>query len=886
MLLPFSDVQPTDLPRVGGKGFRLGLLLQAGAAVPDGFCLTTRAREYFLEAPGLLDWIRERTTAIPAGREAERLAEVRARMHDEPLPADLAHLIRKTVASRLDGARLAVRSSGVQEDLAHASFAGQYETHLNVTGAEAVEQAVRKCWSSTWKPGVWTYCRDHQVDPRALQMGVVVQRMVPADAAGVLFTVNPLTGRDREMVIEAAWGLGEALVSGQVSPDRYAYDWYRECETERRVARKELEIVPIDAPPFTVTRPVPADRIERPVLTSEEVRELAAQALAVQARFGCPQDIEWARAEGRCWCLQARPITRIAYSSVPGEWTTADFKDGGVSSSVCTPFMWSLYDFIWERVMPAYLTDIHVLDASAPPKLWGDMFFARPYWNVGEVKAALMRLPGFKERAFDRDLGIELTYEGEGRVTPTTLGGILRGLRVLSALDRSFRERLEQDRRFAAAQREKLHELRRDAPDGLDTKTLFARFRKLIEEHYNESESSYFLTIFDNSNAKLSFKELFDSVNENGRFDGDLLALFGGLEDLSHLRPMVALWELARAIRRDAASLRHFREESVADLVAAWRAGAAGPFDAELRGYLAEHGYHSAKELDITVPCWREDPTFVFEGLRSLLREDAEPPDPRDASRRQRVEAERARDRIASALGSGPWARLFPFKRRAFLRRLALVREFLWWREELRDLSTRMYNLIRTHALAVGARLAVGGALERGSDVFLLPFPDVFRTMYGESTRDETRALVEKNRRYLESFRSFANPNEIGDRYGGDRKRAEPAAGADGALLGIACSPGRVEGRARVIADLADAERLERGDVLVTRFTDPGWTCKFGMLSAVVTETGGLLSHAAVISREYGIPAVLAVEGATRRIPDGRRVVVDGGRGHVELPAK
>lgn len=881
MIIPFSAIRPDDLPRVGGKGLRLGLLAQAGAPVPDGFCIAAEARERFLAADGLAAWIAERTGAAAAGREEAALAEVRRRFEEVALPAELAGPLRAAAAARLGATRVAVRSSGVSEDLAQASFAGQYETWLNVRGDAELERAVRRCWSSAWKPGVWRYCRDHGLDPRGLQMAVVVQRMVAAEAAGVLFTVNPVTGRDREMVVEACWGLGEALVGGKVSPDRYAYDWYRGVETERRIARKEIEVVPTEAPPFTEERPVPTGRAERPVLAPAEVMELAALALDVQVRFGAPQDIEWVRAGGRFYLVQARPVTRIAYAGIPGEWTTADFKDGGVSSGVCSPFMWSLYDFIWERVMPAYLASVHLIDAE-PARVWGDMFFARPYWNVGEVKAGLKRLPGFNERVFDHDLGIEVTYAGDGFISRTTLGGIVRGLRVLAALERSFRERLEYDRAYVVRQRLRLEDLARDDPAGLDRRALCARFRRLIEEDYWISESSYFLTIFDNANSKIEFKEVFDRINRDGRFDDDYLKLLGGLEDLSHLRPIAALWELARAIRQDPAARRHFLETPSAALAAAQRAGTAGPFAREVAAYLDAHGYHSTRELDITVPSWREDPTFVFESLKNLLAGEAEPVDPRAASRRQRAQFEAARDRIAAALTAGTWARFLPLRRRKFLRLLARVRDFLWWREEMRDYSTRMYHLIRRHALAVGRFLVEDGRLDRPEEVFLMAFPDVFRALYGEVVRVDTRALVARNRQYLESFRHFDNPNEIGDRYGGERAREAAAPAAGGAFAGIPCSPGRAEGPARVVADLADAERLRPGDILVTRFTDPGWTPKFGLLAAVVTETGGLLSHAAVIAREYGIPAVLAVEGATRRLRDGQTVRVDGGRGTVE----
>jgi pyruvate,water dikinase len=255
----------------------------------------------------------------------------------------------------------------------------------------------------------------------------------------------------------------------------------------------------------------------------------------------------------------------------------------------------------------------------------------------------------------------------------------------------------------------------------------------------------------------------------------------------------------------------------------------------------------------------------------------ADTPDPRAAVRAQRAHFEAARDAAVAGLGRRGVDRLLPWRRRLFLALLGQMRALLWWREELRDASTHLYHLIRRHALEVGRRLAGQGVLAAADEVFLLAYPDLVRAMAGALSPAEAAALVRRNRAYLDSFRAYANPNEIGARYGRAPAGRPPTSG----LAGIPCSPGAAVGPARQVADVAEVGRLRRGDVLVTRCTDPGWTAAFGLLAAVVTETGGLLSHAAVIAREYGIPAVLAVPDATRRVPDGQALRVDGTQGVV-----
>lgn len=858
MIHPFETLMTAEsLPAIGKKAESLIRLLRQGAPVPPGACVAAGALEAFLAVEPL----RADLAAYRAGELAPEIFQ--ERIQAAPLPAHLLQELETFLAGQAS-VRWAVRSSGVQEDLADASFAGLYTTVLNVQGSAAVAEAIKTCWASLFGERVQSYIQRVGLDADSLQLGVVLQRMIPAEKSGVLFSVHPLSGRDTQMLIEAVPGLGEALVSGGLTPDSFVWDWDRQELVEQTLHVQERCLLTTDVPPFVVWRPLEAATAEAAVLNSAQLAELTGLALQVQRDSGFPVDIEWVWSEGRFYLVQSRPITRIHTRGIEGEWTTADFKDGGVSSSVCTPFMWSLYDFIWEATMPSYLRKTLLLAPESEHALWGEMYFGRPYWNVGAVKAGLKGLPGFNEREFDTDLGIEVAYEGDGHVTPTNPRTLIHGLKVLAALKKAFAMRISYNPGFAEKQRRRLAELEAAEPGQLDDAGLFEAYATLIRQDYFLSESSYFYHIFDNSNITTLFKDSFRPYKARINY----LALISGLEDLSHLRQNYELWDLSRALRHtpDAA---YWLETSADQLQQDWAAGATAHRMDEMRAYILRFGYHSTRELDPTVPRFGEDPRFVFASLAQLLNfEDDQ--DPRALNQRQHREYLAEREKLLA---------LVPFyKRKGMRQALDQLRAFLWWREELRDLSTRMYHQIRRWTLILAGRLVARGAIEAEDDLFFLPIDEILDLLAGTLPAEAAMALVQRNRTYYASFRRFRNPDEIGSRYAGG-KRSQ----SGNLLTGVACSPGQVTGRARVIQDIFDAERLEAGDILITRFTDPGWTPRFGLLAGVATETGGLLSHAAVISREYGIPAVLAVPGLMERVRDGQTITLDGDRGEISL---
>ncbi len=855
LVLPLEAIGDAELAMVGGKAHSLGVLAEGGFPVPRGVVLTTRALELYLVATPLGEESMALNHTLAAGElpDGEALAGFRQRLVAGALPAEVSTALARAYAALGDDIAVAVRSSGTREDLEGASFAGQYETFLNVRGLAAVEEAVKKCWASLWEPRVLTYALERGGGASELQMAVVVEELVDADVAGVLFTINPLTGLEREVLIEAVFGLGEALVSGKVNADRYIVDIHSGTLLREEINEKQLKIAVADD--GTVEIALEPDAAQARTLEAAQLRELADTAGAIQEHYGRPMDVEWTYRGGELAIVQARPVTQFAFSADIGEWTTADFRDGGVSSSVCSPFMFSLYEVAFNNSLPRYLKMLRLIPRDFDSS-WCRMFFARPYWSMGYVKRALAKIPGYDEDSFEADLGIDPDPSHTGKKTAVSVSGVIGALPTLFALKYGFRQRLARNREFARtfAEQKEPYDIDNAALQALERNKFVRTFEHVITSFYLHIETSYFTTIYNTTNAKLELKPAFDKAKAACGGNLDELKLVGGLTNLSHIRP---LKDMQRTLQRLHRNGKPLDDETVRDFATRWR-------------------HNSRKVLDIRVPRWVDDLGFVRSVLERALADFTEESDPTRSELAQLAEYDAERARAECAL------RWKPIARYSFLNKLKLVRRYAWWREEMRDYSSYAYYVVRNWSLEAGRRLVDEGVFDAPDDVWHLKFQEVIEILNGRVSAAEARKQVSKGRWLMRSFRNFDNPNEIGARYDYDDR--EDAIPTGKILEGTGCSSGRVTARARVVGNLEEMDCVERGDILVTHFTDPGWTPLFARIAGVVTETGGVLSHAAVISREYGIPAVLAVKGATRAIADGSTITVDGSRGVVELP--
>ncbi len=797
-----------DVQRSGQKAAQLHLLAQAGFQVPSAFVV------FFDE---------------------------------DPLSFGDGSLLEAIDA--IGGWPVAVRSSGCLEDLPDASFAGQYVSFLNVNNIDELRARIHECRQSAKSARVRTYLSKAGLSEDDAQVSVLVQKMVSSKVSGVGFSIPPHTGKEEFALVECCQGLGEKLVSGRVTPTRYTLS----------LRDGTIESAEIGS--------------EQAVLSKEEARALSRCLLEIQALYGQPQDVEWAIGKrGDLQILQTRPITTTAWRSDVEELTNADMKDGGVSAKVCTPLMYSLYRNAMQYSFPDYFQRIRLLSKKARPEKWIFYYYGRVYWNASAVKRALTKVPGFDEQKFDQDLGIQKDYPASGPLkVPTNLKTVLRAIPVAFALQSTYRQQLKTVTAFGApfkaelkAFRERLKEFART-----DDIEFYKDLEQVIQRLHSKTEQTYFLTIYNNSNAQTDFKSFLEKMDQKTGHTTPVVDLIGGLSKISHMqmqRGIVALFRVAQTKGLASAEWRH-----------------------ALKTFIEENYFHSDSELDLTVPRWGEDPKRVEKMIKQMLDSGLDPMDPDEKCQEQEKRYQAAVAAVEKRLENSFWLNVrFKSKFHAHLRR---VRTYLTAREQMREYSTQCYYLVRQYVLEAGKRLAKAGVLPDAEAIFMLFTEEIVDLVKGVIDITQARELVAFRLKIYQGYRNFTPPNEFGQ---GVRQRSEDTYVEESegykVLKGLGCSPGEVLGVVRVIRSLDEIHLIRPEEILVTQFTDPGWTPVLGIVKGVITEVGGMLSHAAVIGREYGIPAVLNIPGATKVLKTGQRVCVNGSQGKVtileEVPTK
>jgi phosphohistidine swiveling domain-containing protein len=779
-----------DAERAGGKAATLHELAACGFDVPAGF-------------------------VIPADAPLEQIDD-----------ADLARWV-----DALGGFPVAVRSSGVFEDLDDASFAGQYESYLDVTDSAQLRARITDCRDSVDSERVHAYLSDRGLDPRQATVAVLVQRLVDARTAGVGFSIDPVSGIEEHGLIECCRGLGEALVSGRVTPTRLTVRLDDGSVVQR-----------VDGP-------------EAAELSVTEAAAIARLMLRVQAFRHRPQDIEWAiDTAGSLWLLQSRAITTIVWRNDIEQFSDADLRDGGVSARVCTPLMFSLYDNAFQPSMQRFWGSLKLLDAGEV-RDWMAIYYGRPYWNVSAVKQCYRKIPGYNERVFDDGLGVHADYGDTGpHRTPVNPSTIARALPAALALHKTVHRQLGEVETFAAAWPAKYRAWRdraaRLAQTG-DHEFVTDLVDCLLTFHAN-TERTYFATIYHNSSVQSDFTTLLDKIDGATHGTTAVVDLIGGLAEVSHMAMQDGIVTLYRAALVD---------------------GFAGnTWHDALTAFLDVHGFHADAELDLTCPRWSEEPERVRAMVESMLDNGNPPADPAASLAKQRKRFETELSSVRRRVRSNPLTRL-RFER-ALDKHVDRARNYLVARERMREFSSQAYAIVRAYVVEAGLRLARDGRLADPRDVFMLSIHELADLAQRRSGAGSLARDITVRRAMYEGYRDLTPPHELG----GSTVLVPPASGG---FAGLGCSPGVAEGPARVIASLSDIGEIRTGDILVTRFTDPGWTPVLGLITGVVTEVGGMLSHAAVIGREYGIPAVLNVTGATESIRSGQRIRVNGSTGEI-----
>ncbi len=859
---PLSGLTGADLPLAGGKGASLGAMLGAGLPVPEGFAVLTEAYWRFVAHNRLEEPVRALVQDVPAD-DPVRLVEAAQALKDRFIAAEIPPALSRAIAdayAAAGGGLVVVRSSATAEDLPGASFAGQHDSFLNVDGAEDVADAVRRCWASLWNPRAVSYRKRVGLDTTDIAIAVVVQRMVDAERAGVLFTANPLDHRRDRMLLSASWGLGEAVVGGDVSPDNWVLD------ASGRVLDHHLsdkQVITLREGKATVNRPMPEDKRRAVSLNDAEVAELARLGAKAQRYFGSPQDLEWAIEDGRIYLVQSRPITSLFPLPEP-----LPAPEDGLRLYLCfnvhaqqmmEPFTPAGIDW-WRAIVGGFA---HAATGRPERDLpWLKLAAGRLFADITELLRKPGRWPQLVEAASDKDPitgQVLLAFcDREGDRIIGRKGGIGFWWRLGPLFARLGWRGLMASLNPESARLRVLAEtdaaIRRFEADGRALRTMRARVDFIRDVLGRRGAIIWIIPVAVMNPGLMAEGALKRKVRD---WLGDE-ALFTPVQRaLPHnitTEMGLALWRLARQFKAEGAEPR---------------ADHPGVQD-----FLRRFGHRALWEIDPGIARWSEDPAYVLDLIRSYM----EAPDDADQEaqfNRQRAEAEAAMTdlvaRVRAAKG-GLRARVFAWQMRCY-------RELAGLREQPKYEGARMIAIARRIWLDAGAELVAKGALDAAEDVLFLRLDDLLAFEGGRAGNLRAKAAAARAE-YDREMTRRAVPRWVtsdGEVLFGVQREAR-----EGVLTGLPVSAGTYEGRVRVIDHPAGA-RLERGEVLVCRGTDPGWTPLFLQAGALVMETGGAVSHGSIVAREYGLPAVAGVAEATTRLQDGQRVRVDGQSGQVTL---
>jgi rifampicin phosphotransferase len=859
-MLALHEIDQTQVTIVGGKGAHLGELTRIeGVRVPPGFCVPTDAFQQIMAAAPTLDDRLDRLSRLkPDDREAVRAlsAEIRRTIEGIAIPDDLAAAITRPLARLGEHVAYAVRSSATAEDSPTASFAGQQDTYLNVVGPAAILHYISKCWASLFTERAVIYRLRNGFDNRKVRMAVVVQQMVFPQAAGILFTADPVTGNRKVASVEASFGLGEALVSGLVNADVYKV---RDGEIIARAIGTKERAIHASPAGGTQEQAIEPERQRQPALTDAQVVRLAQLGRRIEAHFGRPQDIEWCLVDDEFQIVQSRPITTLFPIPATGDRANHVYVSVG-HQQMMTDAMKPLGISLWQLTAgrPMYeaggrlFVDVTQMLASPAGRssFLGMLGQSDPL--IGDAIQTVLDRGDFVPSIPDEGPGgtpPPIVPPAPSEIDPAIVGDMIgRSQASIAALKRDIRTvsgtaLLD----FILAD---IQELKRILFEPRSLQAIMAGI-----------EAAWWLN--EQLQAWLGEKSAADTLAQS--VPNNVTSEMG-----------LALLDVADVIRPHPEVVA-FLEEPQDDSFLDELAGVTGGPEARdaIRSWLDRYGMRCVGEIDITRPRWSERPSALVPMILGNVR-NFEPGAGARRFEQGRQEAQRKEQEVLERLRALPDGQR---KAEEAKRMIDRVRTFAGYREYPKYHWVSRYFVYKRALLEEAERLVQAGVLAEQEDIFYLTFhelQEVVRTTRGDDQ------LIRQRKEAFRSYRVLTPPRVLtseGEAIAGAYRRDDLPAGA---LVGLPVSTGAVEGRARVILDMAEAD-LEPGDILVTAFTDPSWTPLFVAIRGLVTEVGGLMTHGAVIAREYGLPAVVGVEHATRLIRDGQRIRVNGTDGYVEI---
>jgi phosphohistidine swiveling domain-containing protein len=814
-VMQFMDIRKQDVAIAGGKGANLGEMVCAGFPVPLGVVVTADAYGKFMEENGI--GISEIMKNAESTENA--VSYIRKAIVSGEIPADIKEQIVGFYLTLGANARVAVRSSATAEDLDDASFAGQQETYLNVIGEEALLQKVKECYASLWSSRAISYRKAQGYDRQKVALAIVLQQMFESESAGVIFTKNP-AGNSDDILINASYGLGEAIVSGIVSPDEYICS--RDGNIKKSViGSKEIQIV-YDGQ-GTKKESVSEEKRKQQVLDTELVRHLVTEALKIEAHYNRPMDIEWAVKDGKIYILQARSITTI------GDEPQKHFSD---ADFVGLPVIKPAKGWMRENVL-------FNLEKLPKPYFPLDHDFGDA---VGKQKEVLIAEVGLSMNAMCPINEYGISSFRPGGIKPNRnivrLPGILKqmkdeeyNIRKSSESLRSCTERFEQEKALTCVSIQELGEsLRR--MQVLIGDTAYGRFRYAV-----------FPQVLENISLGKTLKKVDKTLNS-----------FDLMEGLDYVTADVnrAMADIARCIKENTDEQKTVMSLPISEITRK-----CPDLSVAFDGFMEKYGNRS----DFNCYCfiaksWNDDPDRFLGTLRTMLRS-------KDAKILSKQESdakfEALMKHVKDTIGEKTYAR--------FAAKVEAVRHYHTIREATQYLWESEFAYCRTLLRSCADGLDVSY-----NDLLYLFAGELFEACNKGRLDDGARALIAKRKAKRPLAEAYWN-----------KCIEESLATGNSDIIGVSGSGGTATGKVCIIKSPAEFDKLQPGEILVCTYTDPEWTPLFTLAAGVVVDTGGTLSHAAIVAREYKIPAVLATGDATKKLKDGEFVVVDGTNGIVTV---
>ncbi|GAB6254551.1 phosphoenolpyruvate synthase [Peribacillus sp. N1] len=867
LVLGFQEMEKTQLLLVGGKGLNLGELSKIeGIQVPEGFCVTTVGYQKAIEQNETYQALLDRLTILKV-EDREQIGEISRKIRqiikDVEIPSDVVKAVIHFLSQFGDEHAYAVRSSATAEDLPHASFAGQHDTYLNIIGVDAILQHIRKCWASLFTDRAVIYRMQNGFDHSEVYLSVIVQRMVFPQASGILFTADPITSNRKLLSIDASFGLGEALVSGLVSADCYKVQ--KEEIVDKMIATKKLAIHGLKEG-GTVKQQIDPDQQKTQTLTDQQILQLARIGRQIEACFGRPQDIEWCLVDDAFYIVQSRPITTLYPIPEANDQVNHIYVSVGHQQMMTDP------------MKPLGLS-FFLLTTPAPMRKAGGRLFVDVTHMLASPDSRKMFLDAMGQHdPLMKDALITIIERGDFiKSLPNDKQEQSSGKSNKSVSSANSRAQIENDPTIVSDLIKYSQTSIEELKQNIQTKSGSDLFDFILEDIqilkkilFDPQSSAVFMAAMDASswinekmNEWLGEKNAADTLSQS--VPNNITSEMG-----------LALLEVADVIRpypEVINYLQHVKDDNFLDELVKFEGGQKT--QEAIYDYLGKYGMRGAGEIDITRTRWSEKPITLVPLILGNIK-NFEP----NASKRKfeqgRQAALKKEQELLDRLKRLPDG---DQKAKETKRMIDLIRNFIGYREYPKYGMVSRYFVYKQALLKEADQLVQIGVIHEKEDIYSLTFEEL-----GEVVRTNKLdyQIISKRKDEYKLFEKLTPPRVItsdGEIIVGEYKRENLPAEA---IVGLPVSSGVIEGRARVILNMEEAN-LEDGDILVTSFTDPSWTPLFVSIKGLVTEVGGLMTHGAVIAREYGLPAVVGVEHATELIKDGQRIRVHGTEGYIEI---